>query len=175
VTETVIAGDRIVLRGPLIGDAEALFSELTSDPEVTRYLSWPTHRNVEETRRVITGLFNVGIDHTWLITLRDSGELVGQIGYLDTEPHAVQVGYALGRQFWGRGLAGEALRLLLDHLRANPAVFRVAAYVHPDNLRSARVLERAGFTLEGQLARAIMFPSLSAEPQDALLYGMALR
>jgi len=175
VSDTVNAGDRIALRAPLPDDAEALFAAVTSDPEVTRYLSWPPHRNVEETRSVITGLFNVGIDHTWLIALRDSGELVGQIGYLDTESHAVQVGYALGRQFWGRGLAGEALRLLVDHLSADPALFRVAAYVHPDNLRSARVLERAGFTLEGRPARAIMFPSLAAEPQDALLYGMALR
>jgi RimJ/RimL family protein N-acetyltransferase len=67
-------------------------------------------------------LFNVGVDHTWLITLRASGEVVGQIGYLGTEPHAVQVGYALGRQFWGSGLAGEALRLAVDHLRADPAL-----------------------------------------------------
>ena len=87
----------------------------------------------------------------------------------------MQVGYALGRQFWGRGLAGEAMQLLLDHLRSNPALFRVAAYVHPDNRRSVGVLERAGLSLEGRLARAIMFPSLSAEPQDGLLYGMALR
>ncbi|HEY5149169.1 MAG TPA: GNAT family N-acetyltransferase [Mycobacterium sp.] len=175
MSDTVIAGDRITLRAPLLHDAEPLFAALTSDPEVTRYLSWPPHRNVEETRGVITGLFNVGVDHTWLIALRDSGELVGQIGYLGTEAHEVQVGYALGRQCWGRGLAGEALRLLVDHLRANPALYRAAAYVHPDNHRSARVLERAGFTLEGRPARAIMFPSLSAEPQDALLYGMALR
>ena len=175
MSDTVIAGDRIALRAPLLDHAEALFAAVTSDPEVTRYLSWPPHRNVEETRSVITGLFNVGIDHTWLIELRDSGEIVGQIGYLDTESHAVQVGYALGRQFWGRGLAGEALRLLIDHLRADPALFRAAAYVHPDNHRSARVLERADFTFEGRPARAITFPSLAAEPQDALLYGMALR
>lgn len=75
----------------------------------------------------------------------------------------------------GRGLAGEALRLLIDYLTANPALFRVAAYVHPGNLRSARLLERAGFALEGRSARAIMFPNLADEPQDALLYGMALR
>ena len=175
MSESVIAGDRIALRTPRIDDAEALFAAVTSNPEVTRYLSWPPHRDVEETRSVITGLFNVGIDHTWLITLRDSGELVGQIGYLDTEPHAVQLGYALGRQFWGRGLAGEALELLVDHLRANPALFRVAAFVHPDNLRSARLLERVGFTVEGRVALAITFPNLAAEPQDAVLYGMALR
>ena len=148
---------------------------MASDPEVTRYLSWLPHRTVDETRSVIAGLFNVGVDHTWLITLRDSGEPVGQIGYFLTAPHAVQVGYALGRQFWGRGLAGEALRLLLDHLKGNPALYRVAAVVHPDNQRSARVLERAGFTLEGRLARVIAFPNLAAEPADALLYGMALR
>jgi ribosomal-protein-alanine N-acetyltransferase len=54
-------------------------------------------------------------------------------------------------------------------------LFRVAAYVHPDNLRSAHLLGRAGFTLEGRSVRAIMFPNLADEPQDALLYGMALR
>ncbi len=171
----MIADDRIALRTPLLDDAEALFAAVTSDPEVTRYLSWRPHRNVEETRNVITERFNVGIDHSWLIALRGSGELVGQIGYLDTEPHAVQVGYALARRFWGRGLAGEALRLLIEHLRTNPALFRVAAYVHPDNLRSARLLERAGFTLEGRSTRAITFPNLAPEPQDAMLYGMALR
>jgi [ribosomal protein S5]-alanine N-acetyltransferase len=175
VVHEVIAGDRVVLRIPGLDDAEALFAVLASDPEVTRYLSWPPHRTVEETRGVITGLFNVGVDHTWLITLADTGELVGQIGYFFTAPHAVQVGYALGRRFWGRGLAGEALGALVDHLRRTPAVYRVAASVHPDNHRSARVLDRAGFTFEGRLVRAIVFPNLAAEPQDALLYGMALR
>ena len=87
----------------------------------------------------------------------------------------MQLGYALGRQFWGprpgRGGTGTAGR----HLRANPALFRVAAYVHPDNLRSAGFLERVGFTVEGRVALAITFPNVAAEPQDAMLYGMALR
>ncbi|HNF07383.1 MAG TPA: GNAT family N-acetyltransferase, partial [Mycobacterium sp.] len=146
-----------------------------SDPEVTRYLAWPPHRGVEETRAVIAGLFNVGGDRTWLITLRDGDELVGQIGYFHTAPYAVQCGYALGRRYWGRGLAGEALQLVVDHLRSDPALYRAAASVHPDNARSMRVLERAGFTLEARQARAQLFPNLAPEPQDALLYGMALR
>jgi ribosomal-protein-alanine N-acetyltransferase len=175
VADNMIAGDRIALRAPLLDDAGALFTVVASDPEVTRYLSWLPHRTVDETRSVITGLFNIGVDHTWLIILRRSGELIGQIGYLVTAPHAVQVGYALGRRFWGHGLAGEALQLVVDQLRDNPALYRVAASVHPDNHRSARVLERAGFILEGRLARAILFPGLATEPQDALLYGMALR
>ena len=109
------------------------------------------------------------------ITLRDGDELVGQIGYFHTAPYAVQLGYALGRRYWGRGLAGEALQLVVDHLRSDPALYRAAASVHPDNARSMRVLERAGFTLEARQARAQLFPNLAPEPQDALLYGMALR
>lgn len=172
---TVLAGDRIILRAPTPDDADELFAVVASDPEVTRYLSWLPHQSADETRSIITGLFNVGVDHTWLISLRDGGQIVGQIGYLHTEPHAVQVGYALGRRFWGRGLAGEALRLVVDHLKDNPRLYRVAASVHPDNRRSADLLQRVGFTLEGRLARAIVFPNLAAEPQDALLYGMVLR
>ena len=146
---------------------------MASDPEVTRYLSWLPHRTVEETRSVIAGLFNVGVDHTWLITLRDSGEPVGQIGYL-TEPHAVQVGYALGRRFWGRGLAGEALRLLLDHLRATrrcigsrrgaprQSAFRAGA--------GTRWIHSGGTPGPGDHV-----PQPGGRTPDALLYGMALR
>ncbi len=74
MTDDLIAGERVVLRVPRLDDAENLFTVVTSDPAVTRYLSWPPHRGVEETRVVISGLFNVGVDHTWLITLRDGGE-----------------------------------------------------------------------------------------------------
>lgn len=175
MTDDLIAGERVALRVPRLDDAENLFTVVTSDPEVTRYLSWPPHRGVEETRVVISGLFNVGVDHTWLITLRDGGRLIGQIGYFATAPYAVQLGYALGRPYWGRGLAGEALQLVVDHLRTDPTLYRAAAAVHPDNPRSARVLERAGFTLEARQPRAQLFPNLAPEPQDALLYGMALR
>lgn len=47
-----LAGPRVRLRAPRIDDADAIFAGMTSDPEVTRYLTWTPHRDVDETRRV---------------------------------------------------------------------------------------------------------------------------
>ncbi len=98
-----LTGPRITLRAPTLDDAEALFARIASDPEVTRYMSWTPHRNIEETRRVITELFNVGGETVRLIELRDSGDAIGVIGWRRPHPHTIDFGYYLGRPWWGRG------------------------------------------------------------------------
>lgn len=65
----ILAGPRVRLRPPVVEDAEALYAEIASDGEVTRYLSWRPHSGVAETRRVITTLFNVGDELTWLVEI----------------------------------------------------------------------------------------------------------
>jgi len=62
---------------------------------------------------------------------------------------------------------------LFERIASDP--YRVSAYCHVDNTGSARVLERSGLALEGRLVRYGMFPNLSSEPQDCLLFGKALR
>ena len=173
--DAVLSGDRIVMRAPRIDDAEALFAEVASDPEVTRYLTWTPHPDVDETRRVITELFNVGDDRTWLIVLREMGEIVGLYGLRRRESHSVELGYCLARRWWGHGLMPEAVGLLLEHLQRDPGLYRVSATCHVDNTRSARVLERSGLSFEGRLARYVILPNISAEPQDVLLYAKAVR
>ncbi len=175
VDDDVLTGDRVQLRRPALHDAEALFDNVTSEPQVTRYLSWRPHTDVQETREVVTGLFNVGEDRTWLIALRADGQVIGQIGCRRTGPHAVDVGYCLGRPWWGRGLMSEALNLLVDRLTDDDQIYRVAAFCHVDNVRSAALLQRCGLVLEGRLRRHTVFPNLSAEPQDTLLYALAVR
>ena len=173
--DEVLAGARILLRRPRLEDAEALFARIASDPQVTEYLSWPPHRDVTETRRVISELFNIGADHTWVITLRDTGDVIGELGYRRPQPHAAELGYCLARRWWGQGLMSEAVRVLLDALARDPALYRVSAACHVSNTRSARLLERAGLALEGRLTRYAVFPNLSSEPQDGLLYAKAIR
>ena len=56
----VMSGARVTLRAPDLDDAELLFERVASDPQVTRYLSWRPHPDVDETRRVIAEYFNVG-------------------------------------------------------------------------------------------------------------------
>ena len=169
-----VAGPRVRLRRPRSQDADALFHRVCCDPEVARYVSWRPHVDVEETRRVIDGVFNVNAARTWVVDLPAVG-LVGICGWRRPEPHAVEFGYCLGRRWWGQGLAGEALGLLVDAAQRDARVYRLWAVCHVDNAASAAVLRRCGLSLEGRLARYAMLPNLSAEPQDVLLFAKAVR
>ncbi len=171
----VLTGRRVILRAPAIEDAEPLFERITSDPEVSRYMSWRRHRDVDETRRVITEMFNVGGETTWLIELRDGGGPIGVCGWRRPQPHIIDFGYFLGRRWWRRGFMTEAVQLLLDKAQRDPTVYRVTAHCHVDNIGSAAVLERSGLTFEGRMARYAVLPNLSDEPQDCLLFGKAVR
>ncbi|MBV9513451.1 MAG: GNAT family N-acetyltransferase [Mycobacteriaceae bacterium] len=172
--DEILAGPRILLRAPRVDDAEDLFASVTSDPRVTEFLSWTPHPDIAETRRVIRELFNVGDDHTWVIVLRDSGQVVGQLGCRRPRPDSAEMGYCIGAPWWGSGLMTEAVTVALQWLQLDPHLRRVTATVHPANARSARVLEKCGFALEGMLVRHTVFPNLRPEPQDCLLYARVL-
>ena len=170
-----LTGTRVILRAPRLADAEELFASVASDPEVTRYMSWTPHPDVDETRRVITELFNVGDERNWLIELRDSGEIVGTCGFRRVQAHSVDFGYCLSRRWWGQRLMAEVAQLLLAEMESDQKVYRISAICHVDNTRSARVLERAGLSFERRLVRHTVFPNLSAEPQDVLQFAKAVR
>jgi [ribosomal protein S5]-alanine N-acetyltransferase len=171
----VLTGERITLRAPRLEDAEELFASVASDPEVTRYMSWTTHPDVDETRRVITELFNVGGERTWLIELRNSGKIIGTCGFRPVQAHSMDFGYYLGRRWWSQGLMAEVVALLLAEMESDPQVYRISAICHVDNKRSARVLERAGLSFEGRLLRHTVFPNISTEPLDVLQFAKAVR
>ena len=171
----VLTGPRIMLRAPRLDDADELFERISSDPEVPRYMSWRPHPDVGETRRVITEIFNVGGETAWLIELHDGGGPIGVCGWRRPQPHIIDFGYSLGRPWWRQGFMSEVVQLLLDEARRDPTAYRMSAYCHVDNTGSARVLERSGLTLEGRLVRYAIFPNISSEPQDCLLFAKALR
>jgi [ribosomal protein S5]-alanine N-acetyltransferase len=171
-----IAGPRLVLRPPVLDDAGALFQRVARDPEVTKYLLWSPHPDVAATRRVITEKMNVS-DHerTWVIELKHSGDVIGLASCRRPLTHSVEIGLCLGRRWWGKGFMSEVLDMLLVALEADRGVYRVWATCSVDNERSVRLLERAGFVLEGRLARHAVYPTMGPEPQDSLLYAKVLR
>ncbi len=175
VVDEPLVGARVLLRAPRIADAQPLFTSVTSDPKVTEFLSWTPHADVSETRRVITDLFNVGQDRTWVVVLRDTDEIIGQLGYRRPRAHEAELGYCMGTHWWGHGLMSEAVKVALHRLHRDAQLERVTAAVHLNNTRSVRLLERCGFTLTGTLPRHTVFPNLGPEPLDCLLYERAMR
>ena len=86
------------------------------------------------------------------------GEVVGGIGIepgTDVFRRSAEVGYWLGEPFWGRGLATEALRAITDYAFRTLDICRLEAGVFEWNPASARVLEKAGYTLEGRARLAV--------------------
>jgi [ribosomal protein S5]-alanine N-acetyltransferase len=171
-----IEGPRLLLRLPVVDDAGPLFQRVARDPQVTKYLLWTPHPNVTTTQRVIAERMNVDPHmRTWVMVLQHSDEIVGMISCARPLEYIAEIGFCVGRRWWGKGLASEALNMLMDALSADPDVYRVWATCHVDNERSARLLERAGLTREGRMARQAIYPNLGTEPLDSLLFGKALR
>jgi RimJ/RimL family protein N-acetyltransferase len=87
--------------------------------------------------------------------IEEQGSVAGGIGFVlkeDVERIGAEVGYWLGTQYWGRGIATTALRLLARHAFATrPELMRLWAVPFTSNVASARVLEKAGFGREGTL------------------------
>jgi RimJ/RimL family protein N-acetyltransferase len=86
-------------------------------------------------------------------------EAIGGIGYhrqSDVHRLTAEIGYWLGEPFWGRGIATRAVRALTESVFATTPLVRLYAHVFEWNPASGRVLEKAGYTLEGRLRRSVL-------------------
>lgn len=164
--------DRLILTRLRHEDAEEIFYTYASKPESTRFVSWPTHQWVKDTRayltRTITG-WRQGIDFSYGIRLQANGRLIGSGGFLN-DGGKVQVGYVFGPLHWGKGYATEATRELIRVLNTQPGIFRIGSFVDAENLASARVLIKAGFVEEAILQNWFRFPNQGNVPKDCVLF-----
>lgn len=164
---------RLLIRRPEAGDAEAIFLAYASDPMVTRYMAWPTHRSVEDTRAFLTYCDTQWTEwpaSAYQIIRRVDGRLIGGTGLDFASPTDAETGYVLAVEAWGQGYASEALGAMVA-LAKQLGVSRLTAGCHPEHTASIRVLEKQGFRLVERVARNSGFPNLEAEAtQDRLNY-----
>jgi RimJ/RimL family protein N-acetyltransferase len=173
VPET-IQTEHLLLRKPRMEDVSAIFEGYAQDPEVTRYLVWKPHKDVQETEQFLftcLRLWQAGKDFAYAITLEENSQLIGMIA-LHPMNLKIEVGYGLARPYWGKGYMTEALRAVIDWAFTQSNVFRVQAFCDVDNLGSARVMEKAGMEREGLLRRYALHPNISDEPRDVYLYAI---
>lgn len=166
--------ERLILRKPRRDDAPMIFSAYAQDTEVTRYMIWRPHKNVEETRRVIElmiKLWEEGKAYSYVITPKNSDAAIGMIA-LHPDGYRVSIGYVLSRSDWGRGYITEAAQAVTHWLLKQPDIYRVFATCDIENSASARVMEKIGMQREGILRRYIVHPNMSAEPRDSFVYAI---
>jgi RimJ/RimL family protein N-acetyltransferase len=86
-----------------------------------------------------------------------NGEAVGGIGFMlhdDIERVSAEIGYWLGHAQWGRGICTEAVRAVTEYAISQHGLTRVFAVPFTHNTASCRVLEKAGYRLEGTMRRS---------------------
>ncbi|HOW98796.1 MAG TPA: GNAT family N-acetyltransferase [Kiritimatiellia bacterium] len=163
----------MVLRALRAGDARSVHEAYASDPEATRFLAWRAHKSLAETRRYLRQTritAQQGTEHLWALLLKRGG-LIGAAGIRPCGSR-IEIGYVLGRAWWGRGYATEAARALTAWAMRQPSVYRVWATCDVDNKASARVLEKIGMTREGVLRKWIVRPALGPAPRDSFCYSI---
>ena len=145
---------RLILRRAVRKDAEAMFRNWASDPEVTKYLTWPTHSTVDISKRVLDSWikeYKKDDYYQWMIVLKELGQPIGSISVVQQRQDIGQaeIGYCIGRSWWHQGITTEALNAVIDFLFREVGANRLTARHDPRNPHSGNVMKKCGMVYEG--------------------------
>ncbi len=153
-----IATSRLVLR-PMVADDASAFAAYRSDPGVARFQGWQAPYPLESAHSLIASQAERDgpVAGEWIqIAVTLDGQLAGDVAVgLDADGLIATLGYTLAPAHQGRGLATEAVGAIVDRLFDDVGVHRIEAGLDPDNVPSARLLERLGFEYEGTAVSAV--------------------
>ena len=142
--------ERLILRRWEDSDAESMY-EYAKDPEIGPIAGWPPHQSVAESLDVIRNVLNG--PEAYAICLKDNpGKAIGAIelklnGHTDLTERddECEMGYWIGKPFWGQGMMPEAVREMLRHAFMDIGMTKVWIGYYEGNTKSKRVQEKCGF------------------------------
>ena len=169
-SQPTLTGRRVCLRPWRAEDADAVLAAC-QDPEIQRWTQVPVPYAPEHAVEFV----GAAAPRTWadggalfVVEPLDGGPLVGSIGLFPPSDGVGEAGYWTVPGQRGRGLTGEALRVLTDWALGVVGLHRVELLVDPANSGSRRVAESAGFVAEGTIRRRFLF---RGQPSDVVLYA----
>ena len=143
---------RLILRRFRLEDAQAAFDNWTNDPDVTRYLTWPTHTHICITQAVLKDWVSSYARpdfYQWAIEYE--GRPVGSISVVEhnDEIRKAELGYCIGKAWWHQGITSEALMAVINFLFDQVGFNRLQARHDVRNPNSGKVMSKCGMTFEG--------------------------
>ncbi len=140
---------RLILRPWCEDDAEELY-KYAKDPEVGPQAGWPAHTSVENSREIIRDVLCT--NETYAVCLKENGKPIGSVGLkmgtatdMTEREDECELGYWIGKDFWGQGLIPEASNKLLRHAFENLGMQTVWCGYYDGNTKSRRVQDKLGF------------------------------
>jgi ribosomal-protein-alanine N-acetyltransferase len=165
--------DRLLLRAFRPSDWTAVHAYGT-DLEVVRFMDWGPN-TIEQSRHHVNRSVAIAsvsprLVYPYAVERIADGRVIGsaQLGMTSLDHRRAEMGYVFAREAWGHGYATEAAGALLDYAFDKLGLHRVAATCDPDNIASARVLEKIGMAPEGRLRAYFL---IRGEWRDRLMYA----
>lgn len=151
--------ERLLLRRFTLDDAEAMYRNWASDPEVTKYLTWQPHTSIDVTLQQIDSLISKYEEpnfYQWAIVPKDLGEPIGGINIVrsNMDTGSVTIAYRIGKAWWRKGYTSEAFATVIKFLFEEVCVNRIEATHLQENPNSGKVMAKCGLKYEGTLRQA---------------------
>lgn len=157
------------------GDRPAI-ARMVRDPDMMRHITrgrtWSDTEVDEILARQARHLERFGACFG-AVELVETGEVVGLAGLQPHDDGQFELGWWIWKEYWGRGLATEAMRAVVDHARDVMGLQRVVAVIDPPNIASRRVAEKLGMRYE--CTRSARETIATREDMPIAYYGLALR
>lgn len=153
----VLFTDRLRLRPFTLEDAQAMFNNWASDPDVVKFLTWPVYKSPDTAVEILnlwTSQYGDPSFYQWAIALKETNMPIGSISVVDFENDIPEIGYCIGKPWWGKGITAEALSAVIDFLLREVGAETVTAKHAVDNPASGRVMEKCGMIRERIIPQA---------------------
>lgn len=148
--------ERLILRRFTIEDDISMFNNWANDDDVAKYMRWDAHKDISETRDVLSKRIEKYSDlktYIWAIVLKSIDEPIGSIGLMILNEYdmCADAAYCIGKSYWGNGYAAEALREVIRFGLLEINFNRIEAYHSINNMASGKVMQNAGMQFEGRM------------------------
>ena len=154
-----LASERLILRKFTIEDAKAMYQNWASDPEVTKYLRWPAHKDESVTEAIIENWiadYENPSFYQWAIVPKNLQQPIGNISIvgMNEKTNTLHIGYCIGKKWWHMGYTSEALKTIMSFLFLEVKANRLESQHDPNNPNSGAVMKKCGLQFEGILRSA---------------------
>ena len=145
---------RLILRRFVTDDAEAMFRNWANDPDISKFLTWPPHKDAAESKSILekwTAAYDKDDCYNWAIVLKSLSEPIGSISVVRQRDdiRMVHIGYCIGKRWWRQGFMTEALIRLIQFFFDDVGANRIEARHDTNNPNSGLVMKKAGMLYEG--------------------------
>ena len=145
----ILETERLILRPWCDDDAPDLYI-YASAPDIGPPAGWPPHTSVENSLEIIRTVLSA--PETYAVCLKESGKPIGSIGFhrndLAEDDDEYELGYWIGKPYWGQGLIPEAAREMLRYAFEDLKMNRIWCGYYDGNDKSRRVQEKLGFVYQ---------------------------